>query len=209
MTKQEALNIVLNCSKMYHENLENKNILFIYENKHSDFNYIETEFLPRNFLHLTGLNILRDEIKPAQNFYLVCLTNNLSTTDFEFKLNGTTQKKLEILSSIMQIDKKARIIGNYNSQKAYLSTEKLIGSVNMCLGFVKENNYYIANTALKEDIRNIVEEQRRIVLVLKKNIKDKKYNEIVYKSKDIGDSEINKILVIIELNNKLKNNGDN
>lgn len=204
MTKQEALNIVLNCSKMYHENLENKNILFIYENKHSDFNYIETEFLPRNFLHLTGLNILRDEIKPAQNFYLVCLTNNLSTTDFEFKLNGTTQKKLEILPAIMQIDKKARIIGNYNSQKVYLSTEKLIGNVNMCLGFIKENNYYIANTALKEDIRNIVEEQGRIVLVIKKNIKDKKYNEIIYKNKNVENTKIDEIFVRLQIDDKFK-----
>lgn len=203
MTKQEAVNIVLNCSKMYHENLGNKNILFIYENKHSDSNYIETEFLPRNFLHLTGLNILRDEIKSAQNFHLVCLTNNLSTTDFEFKSNGTTQKKLEILPSVMQIDKKARIIGDYNRQKIYLLTEKLVGSISMCLGFIKENNYYIANTALKEDIRNIIEEQGKILLVLKKNIKDSKYNEIVYKNKNIDNTKINEIINKLIIDNKV------
>lgn len=204
MTKQEALNIVLNCSKIYHKNLENKNVVFIYEKEYNEYDYIETNFFPHNFLHLTGLNLIKNRIKSSVDFYNLCLRNNLSTTDFEFKLNGTTQKKLEILSSIMQIDKKARIIGDYNSQKVYLSTEKLIGSVNMCLGFIKENNYYIANTALKEDIRNIVEEQGRIVLVLKKNIKDKQYNEIIYKNKNIQNTKIDEILVRLQIDDKFK-----
>ena len=103
----------------------------------------------------------------------------------------------------MQIDKKARIIGDYNSQKVYLSTEKLIGSVNMCLGFIKENNYYIANTALKEDIRNIVEEQGRIVLILKKNIKDKEYSEIIYKSKNIDNTKVEDIFNKSKINSKI------
>ena len=170
MTKQESLNIVLNCSKIYHKNLENRNVIFIYQKEYKKYDYIETNFFP---------------------------------TIFEFKSNGTTQKKLEILSAIMQIDKKARIIGDYNSQKVYLSTEKLIGSVNMCLGFIKENNYYIANTALKEDIRNIVEEQRRILLVLKKNIKDKKYSEIIYKSKNVENTKFDEILTKLEIDNKV------
>ncbi len=203
MTKQEALNIVLNCSKIYHKNLENKNVMFIYERKYSENSYIETNFFPHNFLHLTGLNLIKNRIKSSVDFYNLCLRNNLSTTDFEFKSNGTTQKKLEILSAIMQIDRKARIIGSYNSQKVYLSTEKLIGNVNMCLGFIKENKYYIANTALKEDIRNIVEKQGRIVLVLKKNIKDKEYNEIIYKCKNIENTKIDEILNKLKINDKV------
>ena len=160
-------------------------------------------FLSYHFLHLTGLNLIKNRIKSSVDFYNLCLRNNLSTTDFEFKSNGTTQKKLEILSAIMQIDKKARIIGDYNSQKVYLSTEKLIGSVNMCLGFIKENNYYIANTALKEDIRNIVEEQGRIVLILKKNIKDKEYSEIIYKSKNIDNTKVEDIFNKSKINSKI------
>ncbi len=205
MTKQEALNIVLNCSKIYYRNLENKNIIFIYEKECNKYDYIETTFFPHNYLHLTGLNLIRNRIKSSVDFYNLCLRNNLSTTDFEFKSNGTTQKKLEILSSIMQIDKKARIVGDYNSQKLYLSTDKLIGNINMCLGFIKENNYYIANTALKEDIRNIVEEQGRIVLILKKNIKDKKYNGILYKNKNVNQNEVNKIISNLEIRNKIIN----
>lgn len=203
MTKQEALNIVLNCSKIYHKNLENKNVIFIYQKEYNKYEYIETNFFPHNFLHLTGLNLIKNRIKSSVDFYNLCLRNNLSTADFEFKSNATTQKKLEILPSIMQIDKKARMIGNYNSQKVYLLTEKLIGSVNMCLGFVKENNYYIANTALKEDIRNIVEEQERIFLVLKKNIKDSKYNEIVYKNKNIDSRKLDEIINKLIIDNKV------
>lgn len=203
MTKQEALNIVLNCSKIYHKNLENKNVIFIYQKEYNEYDYIEINFFPHNFLHLTGLILIKNRIKSSVDFYNLCLRNNLSTADFKFKSNGTTPKKLEILPSIMQIDKKARIIGDYNSQKIYLSTEKLVGNINMCLGFIKENNYYIANTALKGDIRNIVEEQGRILLVLKKNIKDKKYSEIVYKSKNIDNTKINEIINKLIIDNKV------
>ena len=35
MTKQEALNIVLNCSKIYHKNLENRNVIFIYQKEYN------------------------------------------------------------------------------------------------------------------------------------------------------------------------------
>lgn len=60
MTKQEALNIVLNCSKIYHKNLENKNVVFIYEKEYNEYDYIETNFFPHNFLHLTGLNLIKN-----------------------------------------------------------------------------------------------------------------------------------------------------
>ena len=39
MTKQEALNIVLNCSKIYHKNLENRNVIFIYQKEYNKYDY--------------------------------------------------------------------------------------------------------------------------------------------------------------------------
>ena len=49
MTKQEALNIVLNCSKIYHKNLENRNVIFIYQKEYKKYDYIETNFFPTIF----------------------------------------------------------------------------------------------------------------------------------------------------------------
>lgn len=36
MTKKQALNIVLNCSKIYHNNLEGKNLAIISEDKNKN-----------------------------------------------------------------------------------------------------------------------------------------------------------------------------
>lgn len=49
MTKQESLNIVLNCSKIYHKNLENRNVIFIYQKEYNKYDYIETNFFPTIF----------------------------------------------------------------------------------------------------------------------------------------------------------------
>lgn len=203
MSKQEALKIMLNCSKMYQQNLENKNILYIIQDRVGKLNYLEVTFLSRNFLHLTGIKILNSKIKSSTEFYNLCIKKQLSISDFEFNTNGTTIKKLDILPSVMQIHKTARIIGKYNNLKKYLSTEQLIGTINYCIGCVNENNYYIPNTVLKEDIRYIVEKQYRVMFILRKGIKDTKYNEITYKNKKIlEDKQYLKICKKIELNDK-------
>lgn len=203
MSKEEVLKIILNCSKIYHENLENRNILYILQGKLGKISYLETVFLSRNFLHLTGVNISNKNVKSSSEFYDLCIKNQLSISDFEFNSNGTTTKKLNILQNIMQIYKIARIVGEYNGLKKYLYTEKLIGIVNYCIGCINENNYYIPNTVLKEDIRDIVYNQYKVMFILRKEIKDKKYKEITYKNNKIID--VNKCLEFckkIELNDK-------
>ena len=203
MSKEEALKIILNCSKMYHENLENKNILYIMQDKLEKISYLETVFLSRNFLHLTGVKISNKKIKSSSEFYDLCLKNQLSISDFEFNSNGTTAKKLNILQNIMQIHKISKMVGEYNGLKKYLYTEKLIGTVNYCIGCINKNNYYIPNTVLKEDIRDIIHNQYKVMFILRKEIKDKKYKEITYKNNKIIDA--NKYLKVcnkIALNDK-------
>jgi len=185
MNKQNALKIILNCSKTYHENLENKNIMYIIQDKLGRITSLETVFLSRNFLHLTGLKIVNNKIKSSVDFYNLCLTKQLSISDIEFNSNGTTSKKVNILLLIMQIHKNAKIVGKYNNSKKYLSTKQLIGNINYCLGFIKEKNYYIPNTALEEDIRDIVEGQYKVLLILRKGVKEKKYREVTYINKNI------------------------
>lgn len=201
MSKEEALKIILNCSKIYHQNLENRNIMYIVEDKLGEVSYLETIFLSSNFLHLTGVKILNPKIKSSIDFYNFCLKKQLSISDFEFKSNGTTIKKLNILQSIMQIYKNAKIVGKYNNLKKYLSTEILIGGINCCIGYIKEKNYYIPNTVLKEDIRDIIEEQFKVIYILRKEIREKKYNEITYINKKFLNQKQDKtIYKKIELN---------
>ena len=185
MNKQEALKIVLNCSKLYHSNLQSRNLRYILQDKSKNFNSFEIIFESNNFLHLTGLNILNNKIKSSKDFYKFCLRNQLSISDFEFNQNGTTPRKLEILQALMQIHKNAKIVGDYNNIKKYLYTEKLIGTVNFCLGCVIKNNYYRPNTSLDEDIRDITIKQDRVAIILRKKIKECKYNEVTYMNKKI------------------------
>ena len=62
MNKTEALKIILEAAEYYHKNLENQRLLFIYE-KDKKLSYIESIFISRNFLHLTGVKILNKKIK--------------------------------------------------------------------------------------------------------------------------------------------------
>lgn len=185
INKEEALKTILKCCKLYHCNLENKNVMFIVQDKRKDIHYIEMLFLASNFLHLTGINIINEKIKSSTDFYNLCLKNQITISDFKFSSNGTTSIKLQILPQIIQIQKTCKMIGDYNNTKLYLSTQKLVGNVNICMGFVKKGNYYIQNTALKEDIRNITTEQSKVIAIMVKNTKDIKYKEITYLNKNI------------------------
>lgn len=198
--KEEALKIILKCCKLYHSNLENKNVMFIVQDKRKDIHYLEMLFLASNFLHLTGINITNKKIKSSTDFYNLCLKNQITVSDFKFNSNGTTSMKLQILPQIIQIQKICKMTGDYNNTKLYLSTQKLVGNVNICMGFIKKGNYYIPNTALKEDIRNITTEQAKIIAIMVKNVKDVKYKEITYLNKNI---EMKTILENEQINKKV------
>ena len=62
MNKTDALKIIIDAAKYYHDNLENQRLLVIYE-KDKDMSYIKAIFISRNFLHLTGVKILNKNIK--------------------------------------------------------------------------------------------------------------------------------------------------
>lgn len=200
MNKKEAIEIILNSAKIYHESLENKKIMIIFVSKQRRVEYIEAIFLPRHFLHLTGIKITNSDIKSSTEFYHLCLKNQLRISDFEFNSNGTTPLKLKTLPQILKIHKVTKMIGDYNNIKPYLSTQKIAGGIHACLGFKQEENYYIPNTALCEDIRNVTNIQSRVISILIRNIKDLKYKEITYISKDYS---LEKILKNPEVKEKI------
>lgn len=109
-----------------------------------------------------------------------------------------------VLPMLMNISKNAKMIGDYDKNKIYLQSDKIIGNVNSCLSFIKYNNYYISNSSLKEDIRKIVYNHKRIICILSKKIQEKEYNEITYiDNKYIEDILVSKD-ILAKMSRKIK-----
>lgn len=187
---------------MYKENLQNTNLLIIY-NKNNKIEYIEILFLARNFMHLTGVRRLESSGKynKANQFYNACLNNKLSYKDIVIKEDGTTKLKLDIICSLVNIDKKCKMIGMYDNSKKELITDILVGDIHMCVGLIRDSDiYYVPNTLLKEDIRKLTVKHYPIIGILKKKINEAKYQTATYISKKI---DMYKIERNIELCNKI------
>jgi len=197
--KDEAIRIITSCAKQFSLNLENKNLLFLFEDK-GGISFIETLFLPRHYLHLTGIKLSKKNIG-SSDFYRLCLKGKLSPFNIQLSEDGTTEMKLSILSKVINIHKTAKMIGDYNFEKSLLMTEKIVGNVTACVGFVRDNNYYVPNTALREDIREItVHPIKKILAVFTKGNKDTLYSEVSYLAKDVS---LDSIELPDELHNKV------
>lgn len=192
MKKDAAIKIITDCAKQYHANLEGKNLLFVFGSLQKPSTF-ETVFLPRNFLHLTGVEVDESRFAGSSDFYEKCLKGQLSPRDFSLANNGTTEMKLSILPQLMNIQRFAKMVGDYSFTKSMLYTEKLAGNITACLGFVREDTYYIPNTAIKEDIRDITRRpQQRILLIYKKHIHEVQYRELCYAAKNIDIEQVAK-----------------
>ena len=190
MKKEEAIRIMGSCARQYCENLENRNLLFVFGTL-QEAQFFEAAFLPRHFLHLTGVEPSTDRVNSSTDFYDRCLKGRLTPADFKLPKNGTAEMKLAVLPQLMQIFKTAKMIGDYDFTKSILYTERIAGNVSACMGFVRDDLYYIPNTALREDIRNITKHpQRRILLIYRKAIREPMYTELCYTAKRVHPSEI-------------------
>ena len=152
MNKSEAIGIISKCAKSYKKYLDGNQIVFVYRDENNHSGYTEVKFRSYNFLHFTGVN-LRKGLN-ANDFYRYALNSRLSERDFSFKNNHTTE--LKVLDTIMCIDTRARMIGNYTEPHLELYIEKVTGTTTACLGLIEKGDCYIPNSVLSEDIRSIV-----------------------------------------------------
>lgn len=183
MTKKQAIDIITKCAKQYQQYLEGNQVAFVYRDQNNHSNYTAVRFHSHNFLHFTGVSP-KVGIN-ANGFYRAALNNRLSENDFSFKSNHTTELKLKVLHIIMNIDTKARMIGNYVGPHLELYTEKVTGTTTACLGLIQSNNFYIPNSVLSEDIRSIVPKPPCIIFaIFKKSINSPLYTQLTYKSKN-------------------------
>jgi len=191
MKKEAAIKIITSCAKSYKNNLENKNLLLIFGDLQTP-EYFEASFLPRNFLHLTGIKLVEGRIVSSKDFYDRCLNGKLSPDDFYMAQNGTTDMKLSVLPQLMNLHLCAKMVGDYDNTKSLLYTEKIAGNIFACVGFIHENGYYIPNTALREDIRDItISPQKRVLAIFRKDIKQKLYETICYTAKKVNILQLN------------------
>lgn len=80
--------------------------------------------------------------------------------------------------------------------------ERIAGTTNYCMGFVKDNDYYVPNSCLLEDIRNLGESPSQILAILSKPVSDKGgiYNCIRYVAKGVP---LDKLKMSRELQEKI------
>lgn len=190
---KEIIKRICESAKKYKNNLLNKNIIFIFENKKKQkIEYIEVLFLAQNFLHFTGIKYE----KSAGEFFKECLKNRISPNSIKIKDKGFTQLKLEILENAMSINKSAKRIGEYNGNKLNIKIEKVVGNTHFCLGLSKldsnsnEMRYYYPKTLIQDDLKSNIIQDNRIVAILSKHKNYEMYNEITYFSKDINLREL-------------------
>jgi hypothetical protein len=184
LLRAEVLNILFENAQIYNEKLIDRNLVFIYEPRNPSS--IETQFNAEYYLHLTGVEA-NDGID-ALKFYSLCVSRQLKTTDFEIRLDGTTELKLSVLDRLLNIESAAKMLGDFNHTKPKLYTEKIVGNIYACMGFVMSGNsqFYVPNTALKEDVRDVVTKACQVVAIFSKAVNEPVYTKLVYKAKDFG-----------------------
>jgi len=197
-TKEEAIKVIYKCAQMYKENLSNKCVLFATAEDGKVITF-ESLFLPQNFKHLTGVH---SRVSGADFFGLV-IRNKLSPSVIELADDGTTDLKLDILPQLMSIHKTARMVGDYDNSRSLFIADKIAGTVTAAMGFIHTMNYYLPQSALKSDVRDITLKatRHRVIAIFVKNRNDALYNELSYIASgiSIGDKVFDSIRCRLDL----------
>lgn len=210
MEKKQAVKVISDAAKIYDKFYCNKNLLIIFGSPNKPL-YIEIKADEKNFAHLTGVKLNNSLLKDIQDknsnildiFYQKAKQNRLSVNDFDFKNNSTVQK-MQVLVRTLKISANMKMVGDYSGNRINLKTDKIAGSVNSFLGFLKTGKFYTPNTVIAEDIRKNTGEVMKVLAVFSKNINDKEYNSIEAVGKKIDiERLIEKISQSVPIGSKL------
>ena len=198
--KEEAVSIAVQCAQLYSKNINNKDFLFVCGTLDNP-TLLRTTFGPRNYLHLTGILPTKNSRLNPLRFFDACMTNHLSPDDIILAKDGTTEMKLRVLPYLMDIPKLARMAGDFSAYGIKLYTEKILGKVYGCMGFVISGERYVPNTALNYDVRDITQNRQRILAVFGKKTSEKLYRELCYLAKGVKLEDIRIPNVVISKEN--------
>ena len=184
-TKNEALSILGKTAKLYHENLEGRDLLILSKNGKNIKTY-EVAFLNTNFQHFTGT--ISSNLS-ASDFYDAALNGQLSISDFKFKNDDLTSMKIDILDKAVTFQNTAKMIGIYNGPRKELRADIGAGNVQYVMTFrfdeSKGNDWLYPVGVQEEDVREVTTKSP-IIAIFRKDNNDKIYDEITYKSKNIS-----------------------
>ena len=180
--KIKMLKTILKSANLYHQELENKEILLLVK-KDKDIVGYKIEFNTYNFKHFTGV---KSELS-ANVFYQKSITNSLLPDDFSIDDEFLVEKKSSVLESAMKLPYTAKMLGDF--KYAGIKIEADLGAGNTCYIMAFRNkqgeNLYPVSV-MKEDVRNSTSPTSPIVAILRKGIKESIYTELTYKSKNIN-----------------------
>lgn len=194
MDKRRAIQTMTKAAALYHANLEDQKVVFLYgvptevrkqlqaeKGKLFSIKSYEVAFHRYNFLHLTGVKIDSIEVASAIHFYEKCLANRLMPENFSFAQDGSTAQKLDILENMMGIKQNVAMIGDFTDRGPKLFTEKAAGNICGCIGFVKDQNtkLNVPNTLLKKDVRDVTASPvQKVYAVLSKSYTAERYSTL-------------------------------
>lgn len=140
LAKKEFINIIAKSQKEFEKNLKNKKLMCIYENKDETIDEEELFFPTTSFYHLTGMKAYdsNDKLLSSYKFYEMLRVGGIDESKLEIK-DKTTYYKLQVLPQLMKLDKMASMIGDFTGHSLLLQTNKVVGNVNACMGFVKNS----------------------------------------------------------------------
>lgn len=201
-TIEKALNKAAIEKQRYHDNLVDKTFAYCYIDKRScEICFFELQFRTENFLHLTGLdykNVQFDKrvngiIRPsnANEFFFRLGTDqsladevSFITEDSEEKTQITykhTQNKLDNLSQISNIAKKATYIGKFTTPTDF---DLYINRNNETLALKKDDDFFVPMSSRSGNIDRFTKDKNIVLAIFSKNNTDKKYT-IEYLNKSV------------------------
>ncbi|MCR5598514.1 MAG: hypothetical protein K6G19_10080 [Lachnospiraceae bacterium] len=99
MNKKKAISIITKAAHLYHDNLEDQKVLFIYgiprdvrkqieadKDPISGLSFYETTYHRSNFLHLTGIRLNTSTVASSIHFYEKCLAACVFSMTFSWFL---------------------------------------------------------------------------------------------------------------------------
>lgn len=180
--KSKALTIIHEVAEIFDKKLKDKEILILTKQGKSIVAY-NMMFYSRHFKHFTGV----DSPLSAVDFYERTIHKNLSVKDIEFKDSFLAEKKMRILQNAMNLPYSARMLGDFNYAGIKIQADVGSGNTKYTMAFRRaKNNSLYPVSILEEDIRKSTKATSPIVAILARNIGDKTYSDITYRSKNIN-----------------------
>lgn len=183
-TKQQYLQIICEAAQTYEKELCGNTLLLVYGSIHN-LHLKEIEFTQKGFQHLTGTNCAINDPDGKKLFYQKALNHKLSVNDFNEKDDGTTRLKMETISIAMRIATNVNLAGDFRNNKLKLKADNTAGATEWCIALRnKGNGIFVPVSLLNDDLRNNSDNYDSVLAVLRRPIKEKKYCEVSYVSKN-------------------------